>query len=159
MNPYRFFLFLFLLSLLTSCSSKAPIMHGGVIEAPKTMEQVYYANYQYTWNATLNELQRFGINLANQNSGQIVTEENIYYSNKGAIRARYKYYYKVQVTELPMSAESYKTSVSVTKFTYKDGGVERDSSVKSDTVEEQVILHRIKTLLEIERKKLERAGK
>jgi len=142
---------------LTACSSTPPAPYSTTSSASEPVTRVYYANYDYTWNAALKELQRFNLKLVNKDSGVIVTEEMTGYSN-GFVRSQFRFYFDVRIDALPPENSLPQTRISITKFIYKIGGLSEEKPVESNFIDEKVILYRVKRLLEIERKKIERTG-
>jgi len=142
---------------LTACSSTPPVPYSSTSSGSEPVTRIYFANYDYTWKAALKELQRFNLKLVNQDSGIIVTEDMTGYST-GFVRSQFRFYFDVRIDALPPENGLPQTKISITKFIYKMGGLSQEKSVKSNFIDEKVILYRVKRLLEIERKKLERAG-
>ena len=142
---------------LTACSSAPPVAYSSTSSASEPVVRVYYANYDYTWQTALKELQRFNLKLVNKDSGIIVTEDMTGYST-GFVRSQFRFYFDVRIEALPLEQGIPQTKISIAKFIYKIGGLSQEKSVKSNLIDEQVILYRVKRLLEIERKKLERIG-
>jgi len=142
---------------LTACSSAPPAPYSTVSAASEPVIRIYFANYDYTWGAALKELQRFNLKISNKDSGVIVTEDMTGYSS-GFVRSQFRFYFDVKLEALPPENGLPQTQVSITKFIYKMGGISPDRSVQSNFLDEKVIHYRVKRLLEIERKKLERTG-
>lgn len=142
---------------LTACSSTPPVSYSSTSSGSEPISRVYFANYDYTWQMALKELQRFDLKLVNKDSGIIVTEDMTGYSS-GFVRSQFRFYFDVKIEALPPQNNLPQTRISITKFIYKVGGLSQDKPVKSNLIDEKVILYRVKTLLEIERKKLERIG-
>jgi hypothetical protein len=142
---------------LTACSSTPPAAYNSRTSSSEPVIQIFYANYDYTWQTTLQEMQRFNLKTANKDSGAIITEDMAGYSS-GFVRSQYRFYFDVRLDTLPIENGLPQTQVSITKFLYKEGGLSPEKPVKSNYIDEKVILYRIRRLLEIERKKLERTG-
>jgi len=142
---------------LASCNTAPPVTYSATSTGAEPMVKVYYATYDYTWQTTLKEMQRFNLKVVNKDSGVIITDDTVGYSGD-LIRSQFRYYFEIQLIALPMSNGVPQTQISVTKFIYKTGGLFPERPVKSDLIDERVILYRVKRLLEIERAKLERAG-
>ncbi len=142
---------------LTACSSTPPVTYSSTSAGPEPVTRIYYANYDYTWQTALKELQRFNLKIINKDSGIIVTEDMTGYSS-GFVRSQFRFYFDIKIDALPPENGLPQTKISITKFIYKLGGMAQEKSVKSNFIDEKVILYRVKRLLEIERKKLERAG-
>lgn len=142
---------------LTACSSSPPVAYDNNSSSSEPADRVFYANYDYTWQTALQEMQRFNLKVVNKDSGIILTENLIGYSS-GFVRSQFRYFFDVRIVSLPPDKGLPQTKVSITKFIYKEGGLYPEKSVKSNLIDERVILYRIKRLLEIERKKLERTG-
>ena len=140
---------------LTACSSTPPAIYNTKSSSSEPISRIYYANYDYTWMMALKELQRFNLKITNKASGTIVTDDMNGFSS-GYVRSQFRYYFDVKVTALAPEKGIPQTQVSITKFIYKDRGMFPEKPIKSNAVDETVILYRIKRLLEIERIKLER---
>lgn len=143
--------------LFSACSSMPPTeSRTGVSTVPIT--NTFMANYDYTWDAALNEMGHYDLKIVNKDAGSIVTNNMSTFEGRQE-RNEFRQHIDVKVTALgPDENNLPQTQVTVTKYILKLRGLERDKPVMSDTVEEKVILYRIKRLLEIERLKLERTG-
>ncbi len=144
---------LFYLSFI-SCSSTPPLGNRGYGFTPKTISTTYQASYEYTWKVTLYEVQRYQLNIVNKEAGTIITKPVSKISDKHEDKV--VEYIDIKLTALNPINSIPQTKVEITKFSRTDPYIGRPKPVKSDLVEEKIIHHRIKRLLEIERKKLER---
>jgi hypothetical protein len=142
---------------LMACSSTPPVAYNNNASSSEPVVRVFYANYEYTWETALKEMQRFNLKIVNKDSGTILTDDLTGYSS-GFVRSQFRYSFDVRIEALPPDKGLPQTQVSITKFVYKEGGLFPEKSVRSNFIDEKVILYRIKRLLEIERKKLERTG-
>ena len=142
---------------LIACSSSPPVAYNNNAASSEPVVRIYYANYEYTWASALKEMQRFSLKVVNKDSGIILTDDLVGYSS-GFVRSQFRYSFDVRIVPLPPEKGLPQTQISITKFIYKEGGLSPEKSVKSNLIDEKVILYRIKRLLEIERKKLERTG-
>ena len=88
---------------LTACSTTPPMSYSNTSSASEPINRVYFANYDYTWNAALKELQRFSLKLANKDSGIIITEDMTGYST-GVIRSQFRFYFDARVETAVRSA-------------------------------------------------------
>ena len=142
---------------LAACSSSPPVAFNNNASSSEPVVRVYYANYEYTWKCALKEMQRFSLKTVNKDSGIMLTDDMVGYSS-GFVRSQFRYSFDVSIVSLPPEKGLPQTQISITKFIYKEGGMFPEKSVRSNFIDEKVILYRIKRLLEIERKKLERTG-
>ncbi len=142
---------------LAACSSSPPVAYNSSSASSDPVVRVYYANYDYVWKCALKEMERFSLKIANKDSGIIVTDDLTGYSS-GFVRSQFRYSFDVKIVALAPDKGLPQTQISITKFIYKEGGMFPEKAIRSNFVDEKVILYRIKRLLEIERKKLERTG-
>jgi hypothetical protein len=145
---------LLLLGIFASCSSTPPVnkISSGFI--PKPIKATYQATYDYTWLVTAAEMQRYPIKMISKEAGSIETLPQTNISEK--YEDRLKHYIDIKIRRLPDMNQIPQTQVEITKFVSTDPAVGSSKPIPSDLIEEKVIHHRIKRLLEIERKKLER---
>jgi hypothetical protein len=137
-----------------SCSSMPPVNQVSTGFVPKPIKVTYLASYDYTWQVTKAEMQRYPLKLVNKEAGSIETLPQVNISDK--YQDRLKYYIDIKIKKLPDLNQIPQTEVEITKFVLTDPAIGMPKPVPSDLIEEKVIHHRIKRLLEIERKKLER---
>jgi hypothetical protein len=155
---------------LAACSSQPPTMSSDRVGfVPKTLTVIYLASYDYTWNAALKEMQRYQLSIVNKEAGTIITDETTAYSDRYETtasinnldpRGKVKYNFDVRVKELAPTPDSIpQTEISILKSLVRTNEFGVKKPIPSDLIDEKVILHRIKRLLEIERLKLERNRK
>ncbi|MEI6092824.1 MAG: hypothetical protein WCQ47_03985 [bacterium] len=158
-----------LIILLVSCCSTTPPEFSRTVNfVPSARTRVYQANYDYTWKVAMEEMQRYPLVVANKDAGTITTQQIISISdryetpdvvNNQDPRGETKYYIDIKITELAPVNNVPQTEVSVVKYLSKLSQLGTSKPLESDYLDEAVILHRIKRLLEIERLKLERNRK
>ena len=151
-----------------ACSSGPPLSNSGVNFVPSPLVVTYQASYDYTWKVALEEMQRFPLSIVNKDAGTIKTDTisviSDRYETPNVIknldpRSPVKYSIEVTIRELPPTVTIPQTEVSVVKYIVKASQYGSMQQVKSDYIDERVIIHRIKRLLEIERLKIERNRK
>ncbi|MFH1223370.1 MAG: hypothetical protein V1647_03395 [Pseudomonadota bacterium] len=152
-----YFTFAFMCVLfLAACSSAPPVDTTKTTANIKPLTTTFQAEYDYTWNAALKEMQRYDLKIINKDAGSIMTNYLSAYEGRQE-RNEFRYYIELKITSLPALNSIPQTQVVVTKYIHEARGIEGNRPSVSDGVDEQVITHRIKRLLEIERAKLERA--
>jgi hypothetical protein len=168
MKKRLFFLITLVALALGACSSGPPLSKSGVNFVPTPLVTIYQASYDYTWKAALQEMQRFPLNIVNKDAGTIQTETITIISDRYESadiiknldpRSPTKYHLEVMVRELPAVGSIPQTEVSIIKYVVKVTQYGSLKPIKSDHIDERVIRHRIKRLLEIERTKIERNRK
>ena len=150
--------------LLWACSTTPPEFTHSVNFVPSPRIKIYQANYEYTWKVALAEMQRYPLSIINKEAGTITTDRiqaiSDRYETQSVIenmetRSEVKFYLDVRIRELPPENGIPQTEVSVTKYITQFTQLGSPKPLRSDYLDEKVILHRIKRLLEIERLKLE----
>ena len=132
-----------------------PVNKYGTGFVSKPIKVIYRASYDYTWKVTAAEMQHFPIRVINKKAGAIATLPQTSISDK--YEQRLSYYIDIKLRKLePTLDQIPQTEVEITKFVKTDPAIGLPKPLPSDLIEEKVIHHRIKRLLEIERKKLER---
>lgn len=154
--------------LLCGCSSTPPEFSRTVNFVPSPRTRIYQANYDYTWKAALEEMQRYPLLIANKDAGTITTQQIVSISdryeepnviNNLEPRGETKYYIDLRIRELAPLNNIPQTEVTIIKYLSKLTQMGAPRPIESDYLDEKVILHRIKRLLELERLKLERHRK
>jgi hypothetical protein len=151
-----------------ACSSGPPLNNRSVNFVPAPLVVTYQASYDYTWMVTLAEMQKFPLSIVNKDAGTIKTDVISVISDRYETpdiirnldpRSPTKYHLEVTIRELPAAGSIPQTEVSVIKYVAKVTQYGSQQPIKSDYIDEKVIIHRIKRLLEIERLKIERNRK
>jgi len=139
--------------LLSSCASSPPMKKTGYGLVPKPVKTIYQATYDYTWKVTFAEMQRYQLEIINKKAGNIQTsvQKNV----DPDYPERLSHYIDIKLRSLPPVDKIPQTEVEITKFISTDPAIGMPKPIASDLIDEKVIHHRIKRLLEIERKKLE----
>ena len=154
--------------LFWACNTTPPEISRSINFTPAPIIKVYQANYEYTWKAAMAEMQRYPLAIVNKDAGTITTEKipaiSDRYETQSVIdnlepRNDVKFYIDLRIWELPSKDGIPQTELSVTKYVSQISALGIIKPLKSDYLDEKVILHRIKRLLEIERLKLERNRK
>ena len=154
--------------LLWGCSTTPPEISHGVNFVPSARIRIYQANYEYTWKVALAEMQRYPLSIINKEAGTITTEQipaiSDRYESQSVIdnlepRSNVRYYIDIRIRELPPENGVPQSEVSATKYVVQLSQFGAPKPLQSDYMDEKVILHRIKRLLELERLKLERNRK
>jgi len=154
--------------LLWGCSTTPPELSRGVNFVPSARIRIYQANYEYTWKVALAEMQRYQLSIVNKAAGTITTDQILAISDRYEAqsvidnlepRSDVRYYIDLRIRELPPENGIPQTEVSATKYITQLSQLGSPKPIQSDYMDEKVILHRIKRLLEIERMKLERNRK
>ncbi|MCX6112670.1 MAG: hypothetical protein NTY22_05225 [Proteobacteria bacterium] len=154
--------------LLWACNTTPPEFTPSVNFVPAPRITIYQANYEYTWKAAMAEMQRYPLSIVNREAGTITTDNIIAISDRYETpnvisnlepRSEVKFYIDVRIRELPPVNNIPQTEVSVIKYITQLTQLGGPRPLKSDYLDEKVILYRIKRLLELERLKLERNRK
>lgn len=113
-------------------------------------------------------MQRYPLLIANKDAGTITTQQIVSISdryeepnviNNLEPRGETKYYIDLRIRELAPLNNIPQTEVTIIKYLSKLTQMGAAKPIESDYLDEKVILHRIKRLLELERLKLERNRK
>jgi hypothetical protein len=145
------FILLFLLSF--SCSTQSELG-----DKESTFKKVFKVNYQNVWEATIKEASYYKIYNANKLGGFIRTEKNTkltrprVFDNLSNLD-EIEYFMDIKVSKIKNNL----TKVSIKKYPYKiiPFSFGKKKRIKSDFVEERVLMHRIKRNLEIQGLKFE----
>ncbi len=146
---------LFFLSLLVACTSYEQFRH--MTQEFEIPSKIYDADYIQTWQAVLNVVQKYNLEIKNQESGVIRThwvdytdEANFIesFENQGVIKTAH---FKIIINV----SKGFRGTKEVTKVTiYKRQIVEYDflqgkKVIPSDNILEKIILYRINRVLAI----------
>ena len=154
--------------LFLACSSTPPEFSKGTDFVPTPVTKIYQADYEYAWKAALAEMNRFPLKVVNKDAGTITTDRIFVisdrYESQDSIkelepRGEIKYYIDVNIRALSPVNSIPQTEVSVIKYISRLSQLGTSRPLKSDYLDEKVIMHRIKRLLELERLKIERNRK
>jgi hypothetical protein len=150
-----------------ACATDPPNMTA-MKRAPIQTESVtlvFRAGYDVTWQAALKAMDQYNLKITNKDAGTLITETTTKYDDAyetptairtGSMRTPIHSYIETKVTPIEKAEDGFsRTEVSIIKYLEK-GDEFSSKQIKSNMVEEQVILYRIKRLLELERMKFER---
>lgn len=160
--------FLFFLVTLGACVSDPPNMTA-LTRSPIRQESVtvvFRAGYDITWQSTLKAVDQYNLKISNKDAGTIVTETVTKYDDSyetatairtKSLRSPIHMYLEIKVTPIGKAEDGFsRTEVSIIKYVQKGDEFEM-KPVPSNRIEEQVVLYRIKRILELERMKFERS--
>ncbi|MBL6988265.1 MAG: hypothetical protein ISR65_00720 [Bacteriovoracaceae bacterium] len=157
-SPYKFILFYLLFALLTSCSSYKEFKH--ITEEFEIPTKVFKSSYDQAWQSVLQVMQKYDLELQNQEAGVIKTrwidntlELNFAdsFGSRDAVKAAK---FKVIVNV----AKGFRTAKEVSKVTiFKRQLVENDflqgwKEIRTDGIFEKTLLYRIERLITIDNK-------
>lgn len=141
-------IFILLFLLCFSCSTQ-----NDIGDKTGTLTKTFKVSYQKVWEATMKEASYYKVYNANKLGGFIRTEKNTklirpkVFDNLSSLD-EIEYFMDIKVSKVKNNL----TRVSIKKYSYKiiPFGFGKRKRIKSDFIEERVLMHRIKRNLEIQ---------